>query len=293
MERTQGCTTQVLVHTHRVRNIFPIHLFPNVYGIVCKMVYNYQLLSTQTKKNVCLTVKIYIFVCFALFCFSSESQGFKFRKKASIPHDWLCFKDVNKICQGPVDTILSHSGDEFTFRSEAATLVMTNFPWHQWKRRYECVCQQTSPKQKGIRISCWRPEWQVMSSISQPQTTSLSTSQKTGSVNKSSGVNFSYGVRHFSVDAKSKQSLEVNKLSSKCKNGFMTWACRHTFYGIFYHIITQFLILSIPSNLQNQISKRLPVGYVPMFQHSHHSLPPQSCHFSHFCSHPLFVVYKR
>lgn len=80
MERTQGCTTQVLVHTHRVRNIFPIHLFPNVYGIVCKMVYNYQLLSTQTKKNVCLTVKIYIFVCFALFCSSSESQGFKFRK---------------------------------------------------------------------------------------------------------------------------------------------------------------------------------------------------------------------
>lgn len=64
MERAQGCTAQVLVHTHRERNIFPIHLFPKVYGIVCKMVYNYQSLSTQTK-NVCLTVKIYI----CLFCF--------------------------------------------------------------------------------------------------------------------------------------------------------------------------------------------------------------------------------
>lgn len=40
------------------------------------MVYNYQLFSTQTKKNVCLTIKIYI----CLFCFLSESQGFKVRK---------------------------------------------------------------------------------------------------------------------------------------------------------------------------------------------------------------------
>lgn len=66
------------------------------------------------------------------------------------------------------------------------------FPVALVERRHKCVCQQTSPKQKEMRISCWRCEWQMMSSISHPELTGLSTSQKIESDNKSSGVP-SYG----------------------------------------------------------------------------------------------------
>lgn len=43
---------------------------------------------------------------------------------------------------------LSHGNDVLVFGSEAAALVVWNFPWHRWKGTHECVCQQTSPKQK-------------------------------------------------------------------------------------------------------------------------------------------------
>ena len=72
------------------------------------------------------------------------------------------------ILPGLVNAIVSHGDDVLTLGAEAATRVVWNFLWHWRKRSPKCVCQQTSPKQKETRISCWRPKKQVMSRTSQP-----------------------------------------------------------------------------------------------------------------------------
>lgn len=69
-------------------------------------------------------------------------------------------------CQG-LTMPLNHGCDVLTLGAEAATLVVWNFPWHWRKSSHEYVCQQTSPKQKESRISCWRPKERVMSRTSQ------------------------------------------------------------------------------------------------------------------------------
>lgn len=52
-------------------------------------------------------------------------------------------------------------------RGRSTTLVVWNFLWHRRKRSCASVCQQTSPKQKETRISCWRSKKWLMSRTSQ------------------------------------------------------------------------------------------------------------------------------
>ena len=160
------------------------------------------------------------------------------------------------------NAILSHGDDALTLAAEAATRVVWNFPWHQRKRSPECVCQQTSPKQKETRISCWRPKQQVMSRTSQPNLRLASALARKQDL----PTNYQWsapgpGDTHFSIVAKFQQSSETSYWAQALNMKMASWSEPE----------------GIHSTLQNSLPYH-PLPHTPQYSHSASRINPATRH---------------
>lgn len=175
-------------------------------------------------------------------------------------------------CQGLANAILSHSNDGSDSGQKRQHRCGISCGTGG-KGAFECVCRQTSPKQKETRISCWRPVKQVMSKTSQPNLRlafallgkqDLPTNHQVGS-GPADG--------RFSFAAKSKQSSETSHwaraLNIKMAS-WSNWAYEHMFCS------TEFSTMSFSTSFSSVFHAACrtkpglltcaPTRHIPMFQ---------------------------
>lgn len=100
-------------------------------------------------------------MCVCVLFFQVKVQALSLEKKQSFLMINYAFKRLVKSLPGPGKCHSESQCLRVHIQIRSSNTSDVAFPVASGRKETQCVCQQTSPKQKEIRISCWRLEWQV------------------------------------------------------------------------------------------------------------------------------------